>query len=84
MIGRHRLRDRRVQRTTRHRAIEVVDARTLTAHFLTMDALAAGRLPTGRYIALCGHDVLPASLTEAGWSRWPSGVLIPSQKSRLS
>jgi hypothetical protein len=84
MTGRHRLRDRRVQRTTRHRAIEVVDVRTLTAHFLTMDALAAGRLPTGRYIALCGHDVLPASLTEAGRSRCPSCVLIPSQKSRLS
>lgn len=84
MIGRHRLRDRRVQRTVRHRAIEVVDARTLTAHFLTMDALVAGRLPTGSYIALCGHDVLPASFTEAGRSCCPSCVLIPSQKSRLS
>ena len=40
MIGRHRFRDRRVQRTTRHRDVEVVDARTLTAHFLTMEALA--------------------------------------------
>jgi hypothetical protein len=27
MAGKHRLRNRRVQRTTRHRAIEVVDAR---------------------------------------------------------
>ena len=84
MAGKHRLRDRRMQRTTRHRAIEVVDARTLTAHFLTMDALAAGRLPQGRYIARCGHDVLPASLTEAGRSRCPSCVSIPSQRSRLS
>jgi hypothetical protein len=42
MAGKHRLRNRRVQRTTRHRAIEVVDARTLTTHFLTADALAAG------------------------------------------
>jgi hypothetical protein len=65
MIGRNRLRDRRVQHTTRHRAIEVVDARTLTAHFLTME-LAVSRLPPGRCIALCSHDVLPASLTEAG------------------
>jgi len=84
MIGRHRLRDRRVQRTTRHRAIEIVDARTLTAHFLTMDALAVGRLPQSCYIARCGQDVLPASLTAAGRSRCPSCVLIPSQKSRLS
>jgi hypothetical protein len=84
MTSRHRLRDRRVQRTARHRAIEVVDARTLTAHFLTMDALAAGRLPKSRYIALCGQDVLPASLTEAGRSRCPSCVSIPSQRSSLS
>jgi hypothetical protein len=42
MAGKHRLRNRRVQRTTWHRAIEVVDARTLTTHFLTADALAAG------------------------------------------
>jgi hypothetical protein len=46
MTGRHRLKGRNVvQRTTRHRAIEVVDARTLTTHCLTVDALAAGRLP---------------------------------------
>jgi len=67
MAGRHRLKGRSVvQRTTRYRAIEVVDARTLTAHFLTLDALAAGRLPKGRYITLCGQDVLPASLAEPG------------------
>lgn len=83
MAGRHRLRGRRVQRTSRHRAIEVVDARTLTAHFLTDDALAAGRLPKGRYIALCGQEVLPASLTESGHSRCPSCVSIPSQRSTL-
>jgi hypothetical protein len=46
MTGMHRPKGRSVvQRTSRHRAIEVVDARTLTAHFLTVDALAAGRLP---------------------------------------
>lgn len=37
-----------VQRTSRHRAVEVIDSRTLTAHFLTDEALAAGRLPKGR------------------------------------
>lgn len=84
MAGRHRLRGRRVQRTVRHRAIEVVDARTRTVHFLTDDALAAGRRPKGRYIALCGQDVLPASLAEPGASRCPSCVSIPSQRSRSS
>jgi hypothetical protein len=82
MAGKHRLRNRRVQHTTRHRAVEVVDARTLTAHVLTMDALAAGRLPKGRYTALCGQDVLPACLTEPGRNRCPSCVSIPSQRSR--
>lgn len=73
-----------VQHTTRHRAVEVVDARTRTAHFLTRDALAAGRDPKGRYIALCGQDVLPASLVEPGSHRCPSCVSIPSQRSRSS
>jgi hypothetical protein len=82
MAGRHRLKS--VQRTVRHRAVEVVDARTLTAHFLTMEALATGRLPKGCYIALCGQDVLPASLAEPGRSRCPLCVPIPSQRSRLS
>jgi len=82
MAGRHRLRGRRVQRTTRHHAVEVVDARTLTAHFLTEDALAAGRRLKGRYITICGQDVLPASLTESGRSRCPSCVSTSSQRSR--
>lgn len=81
MAGRHRLRNRRVQHTSQHRAVEVVDACTLTAHFLTRDALAAGRLPKGRYIARCGEDVLPPSFVELGSSRCPSCVSIPSQRS---
>jgi hypothetical protein len=46
MAGRHRLKRQRQQvpQTSRQRAIEVVDARTLIGHFLTMDAFAAGRL----------------------------------------
>jgi hypothetical protein len=40
-----------------------VDARTLVEHLLTDDALSGGRRPQGRYIALCGVTVLPASLT---------------------
>jgi hypothetical protein len=84
MAGRHRLANRRVHHAAPPRAIEVVDARTFTAHYLTMDALAEGRLPEGRYTALCGPDVLPACLTEPGSSRCPSCVSIPSQRSRSS
>lgn len=86
MAGRHRLKGRRTPaaHTSRRRAIEVVDARTLTAYFLTDDALATGRLPKGRYIARCGEDVLPACLTEPGSSRCPSCVSIPSQRSGSS
>jgi hypothetical protein len=82
MAGRHRLKGRRVQQTSRRRAIEVVDARTLTAHFLTDDAFAAGGLPQGRYIALCGQDVLPACLVEPGRTRCPTCVSIPRQRLR--
>lgn len=88
MAGRHRIKERghQVQHAAPHRAVEVVDARTRTGHFLTLDALAAGRLPQGRYIALCGQDVLPACLTEPGSGRCPScvSVSIPSQRSRSS
>lgn len=84
MAGRHRLTGRRVQHAAPHRAIEVVDARTRTTHALTDEALAAGRLPQGRYIALCGQDVLPAGLTEPGSSRCPSCAWIPRQRSRSS
>jgi hypothetical protein len=40
---------------------EMVDTRTGTAHFLTINAAADGR-PKGRYTAICGEDVLPAAL----------------------
>jgi hypothetical protein len=86
MTGRHRLKNRRVaaQRFSRHRAVEVVDARALTAHCLSVNALAAGRLPKGRYIARCGEEVLPASLAESGRNRCLSCIPIPRQRSRLS
>lgn len=47
----------------RRRTIDVVDAATHTAHRLTQAALAAGRRGKGRYVALCGMEVRPASLT---------------------
>ena len=45
MPGKHRLKGHSVQHAALHRAVEVVDARTRTAHSLTDEALAAGRLP---------------------------------------
>lgn len=81
MAGRHRLRGRRhVPHPSRQRAIEVVDARTLIGHFLSMDVLTAGRLPHGRYTALCGQDVLPACLTEPGTGRCASCASVPRQR----
>ena len=47
----------------------MVDVRSLVMHLLTPDAAAAGLRGKGRYIALCGAEVIPASLTEPGRSR---------------
>jgi hypothetical protein len=68
--GKHRREDHRAR--LRRRTVEMVDARTLQAHLLTDEALATGRRVNGPYIALCGTDVLPASLTaaERGFCRW--------------
>jgi hypothetical protein len=84
MAGRHSFKRKRAERTAHHRAAEVVDARTLRAHLLTPDALADGRHAAGRYIALCGQDVLPASLVEPGRGRCTSCSAIPAQRSGLS
>jgi hypothetical protein len=65
------------------RTVEMVDTRTGTAHFLTIDAAAEGR-PKGRYTAICGEDVLPAALVarEARYCRLC--VPVPTQRSRGS
>lgn len=41
------------------------------AHLVTDDAMAAGR-PAGRYVAVCGTEVLPASLTVPESRRCPA------------
>ncbi|MGH3888607.1 MAG: hypothetical protein ACRDSZ_18945 [Pseudonocardiaceae bacterium] len=66
------------------RAAEVVDAGTLKAHLMTLDALAAGRRAAGRYVALCGADVLPAALVTPPRGTCPSCRSIPSQRSGAS
>ena len=82
MPGRHSIKRKKAERAERRGIAEVVDARTLRAHLLTPDALVAGQHAAGRYIALCGQDVLPASLTEPGRGRCPSCVSIPAQRSK--
>lgn len=68
----------------RRRTVELVDAGSLMAHLLTPDALDAGRRPTGRYVALCGVDVLPASLTAPPQGHCRSCISIPSQRTSSS
>jgi hypothetical protein len=63
--------------TTHHRAATsklhrrpvgnvVLDARSLQAHVLTSEVIAAARTPEGRYVATCGAEILPiAGLPEA-------------------
>ncbi|MGH3974339.1 MAG: hypothetical protein ACRDS9_13580, partial [Pseudonocardiaceae bacterium] len=62
IMGRHRRRDNKQPR--RVRVVDMVDVRDLRIHFMTPDAAAQGLHASGRYTALCGADVLPASLTE--------------------
>jgi hypothetical protein len=82
MAGRHRLKGRRQQvpHIPPQRAVEVVDVRTFLGHFLTLDAMAAGRLPGERYIAQCVEQVLPACLVEPGIGRCTDCVSVPRQR----
>jgi hypothetical protein len=45
------------------RLVALTDVHTGAAHLVTDEAMAAGRRAGGRYAAVCGVDVLPASLT---------------------
>jgi hypothetical protein len=64
----------------------MVDIGSLVMHLLTPDAAAAGLRGKGRYIAVCGADVIPASLTEPGHFRCEpclsQSASVPSQRSR--
>jgi hypothetical protein len=52
-------------------SIELVDARTRVAHQVSPDVLLAGRA-RGEYEALCGAQLLAASLTDPGRGRCES------------
>ncbi|MGH3799847.1 MAG: hypothetical protein ACRDTD_06900 [Pseudonocardiaceae bacterium] len=89
MAGKHRS-VRRWRRATsteppeRLYAIEMVDARTGAAHLVTDQAVTAGRRSGGRYAAVCGQQVLGASLTEPPRGTCHSCISIPTQRSRTS
>ncbi len=60
-----------------------VDLRTSITHLLTPDAAAAGRVRGGRYLALCGAEVIPAAMTESGQGDCQPchAAAIPAQRS---
>ncbi|HEY6422508.1 MAG TPA: hypothetical protein VIY28_04510 [Pseudonocardiaceae bacterium] len=64
MAGKHKRRAASVHPVASGpRVILLTDARSRTAHRVTDDAAAAGRRSGGgRYVAVCGIEVLPASL----------------------
>jgi hypothetical protein len=54
-----------------HRPMRIVDARTSMEHLVTDESVAAHR-HAGRYLAVCGAQVLAASLTAPQRSRCPA------------
>ncbi|MGH3550069.1 MAG: hypothetical protein ACRDQU_18555 [Pseudonocardiaceae bacterium] len=78
MAGRHSKQPQNRRTPRAGHTVDMVDARTGTAHRLTPDAAADG-LPRGRYSALCGEDVVPAALVarEARFCR----LCVPAQRS---
>ncbi len=75
---------RRAPAPPRRRTVELVDAGTLLTHLLTLDAHVTGLRPQGRYVALCGRDVLPAAMVEPGNGRYChaclASLVLPTQR----
>lgn len=63
----------------RRHTVEMVDT-TGTAHLLTTDAAADG-YRHGRYLAVCGEDVVPAALV-AKMARYCPLCPVPAQRRR--
>jgi hypothetical protein len=73
MSGRHRHQAHPVdvqipQQQRRLRPVRIIDARTRVEHLVT-DELVAAHRHAGRYPALCGIQVLAASMVEPGRGR---------------
>lgn len=82
MAGKHKATAARpALRIRRPRLIEMVDASTGDAHWLTSDALDAGHRDGGRYIAVCGADVLAHSLATPP-RRYCRACSTPDQRSK--
>jgi hypothetical protein len=82
-VAKHRLTSRRTRAALRH-TVDIVDLRTGTIHLCTSAAAAAGTDRTGRYVALCGADIIRAEdLTDPGFRHycWSCHSIIPSQRS---
>jgi hypothetical protein len=52
--------------------IEITDRCTGVAHRVTDDAFAEGKRDGGSYVAICGAEVLPASLSAPPRSHCPA------------
>jgi hypothetical protein len=82
-VAQHRLTSRRTRASLRH-TVDMMDLRTGTIHLLSSAAAAAGTNRTGRYVALCGADIIRADdLTDPGFRHycWSCRSVIPRQRS---
>jgi hypothetical protein len=82
-MAQHRLTSRRTRASLRY-TVDIVDLRTGTIHLLTSAAAAGGTNRTGRYVALCGANVVRADdLTDPGFRRycWSCRPINPRQRS---
>jgi len=69
-VAQHRLTSRLIRAALRH-TVDMMDLRTGTTHLLTAAAAAAGTNRTGRYVALCGADIIRADdLTDPGFRHY--------------
>jgi hypothetical protein len=70
--GRHRrgATNRPMPSAHQHRPVRIVDARRSMEHLVTDESVVAHR-HAGRYLAVCGAQVLAASLTAPQRSRCP-------------
>jgi hypothetical protein len=81
-VAKHRLTSRRTRASLRH-TVDILDLRTGTIHLLTSTA-AAGTHRAGRYVALCGANIIRADdLTDPGFRHycWSCRSVIPRQRS---